>query len=103
MMSPAEVHDFIFGKTVQAINPDTMEVVAMITYNTDHTCRIEHLATKAVEAGVYGFTDAVYWTRYDAFRGGTTNNFALDSLAAGRAQAYYDDGRRAFLLVHTAT
>ena len=102
MMSPAEVHDFIFKKTVQAIDPETMKVVALITYNPDFTSRIEHLDTKATDAGVYGFTDAVYWTRYEAFRGGTTNNFALDSLAADRAQAYYDDGRRAFLLVHAA-
>ena len=101
MMSPAEVRDFIFKRTVQAIDPETMKVVALITYNTDFTCRIEHLDTKATDAGVYGFTDAVYWTTYETFRDGTTNNFALKEQGAGRAQAYYDDGRRAFLLVHT--
>jgi hypothetical protein len=102
MMTAAEVQAFIFGKTVQAIDPRTMNVIALITYNPDHTCRIEHIDTQAVDSGVYGFTDAVYWTRYDTFRDGTTNNFALENLGGGRAQAYYDDGRQAFLLVHKA-
>ncbi|MCR9176976.1 MAG: hypothetical protein NXI19_13350 [Alphaproteobacteria bacterium] len=101
MMSPDEVREFILGKTVQAIDPETMNVVALISYDPGDTCRIEHLDTKVVDAGVYGFTDAVYWTTYETFRDGTTNSFALEYLGPGRAQAYYDDGRRAFLLVHT--
>ncbi|MEQ8813900.1 MAG: hypothetical protein RLO51_14915 [Thalassobaculum sp.] len=99
MMTADELRRFIEGRTVRALDPETGAGVATVAYRPDGSCRLRHLAGGAVEDGRYGFDGPVYWTRYAAFRGGEVNRFTLTAVRPGRAQAWHDDGRRAYLLV----
>ncbi|MEQ8348538.1 MAG: hypothetical protein RIB84_29335 [Sneathiellaceae bacterium] len=98
-MTAAELRDFIFGRTVQARDPESGALVATVSYLADGTCRFARPGSDAVEQGVYGLAEREYWTRYTAFREGKPNSFYLVALAPDRAQAYHSDGRRAYLLV----
>ncbi len=100
MMTATEVRAFIAGRTVRAIDPATGQAVATVSYLPGGTCRIARADGTPPEDGVYGFSEHLYWTRYAAFRDGGTNSFYLVEQGPGRAQAWHDDGRRAFLLVH---
>lgn len=97
-MSAAELQAFIFGRVVDAFDPETGDQVATVSYLADGTCRFVRPGSVAVEQGSYGLADREYWTRYTAFRDGGRNSFYLVALAPGLAQAYHSDGRRAFLL-----
>lgn len=96
LMTADQVRSFIGGNVLQALDPVTGEVVATVTYDRDGTCRFT-FANGDTDEGHYGFVDHYYWTRYRRFRDGTENRFALEPLGAGRAQAWHDDGRRAFI------
>ena len=98
MMTADEVQSFIRGATVRAIDPETEQMVATVSYLPDGTCQMARRGATAVEPGLYGFSDGLYWTRYAEFRDGTTNSFYLVEVGPGLAQAYFADGRRAFLL-----
>lgn len=100
MMTATEVRAFIEGRTVRAIDPATGQHVATVSYGPDGSCRMQPTTGAPAEPGVYGFSGDLYWTRYAEFRGGETNRFTLVAEGPGRAQAWHDDGRRAYLLVH---
>lgn len=98
-MSAADVRRFIEGKTTLVFDPQTGEEVACVTYGPDGICRTR-FSNGQEDSGEYGFVDDCYWTRYKQFRGGGRNVFYLVSRGTGQAQAYFSDGRKAFLQVH---
>jgi len=98
-MSAAAVRLFIEGRTVLALDPQTNGVVATVHYGEDGGCSARFPDGDA-DTGQCGFIENRYWTRYSRFREGKRNEFFLVSQGSGRAQAYYADGRRAFLQVH---
>ena len=98
MMDATAVRHCIEGKTIPALDPDTEETVACITYRADRSCHVR-FADGTEDVGRYGFEDHYYWTQYNAFRGGTRNRFYLVDLGEGRAQAYHEDGRRAYIQI----
>lgn len=98
-MSAADVRRFIEGRTVLALDPLTRDLVATVRYDADGTCAAG-FPNGDGDTGQCGFVDDRYWTRYTRFRNGKRNEFFLVSTGAGQAQAYYADGRQAFLQVH---
>lgn len=96
-MSPSEVRAFIVGRAVSAADPATGVHSAIIEYRADGSCEAR-FAGGGIDAGEYGFVDHFYWTRYESFRGGLENRFALERVGEKTAQAHHDDGRLAFLL-----
>ncbi len=96
LMTAEQVRSFIGGRILQAVDPDSGEVVATVTYGPDGACTVA-FANGDTDEGSYGFVDHFYWTRYRRFRDGTENRFALEPLGTGKAQAWHDDGRRAFI------
>ncbi|MCR9136676.1 MAG: hypothetical protein NXI27_11810 [Alphaproteobacteria bacterium] len=101
-MSESAVRRFIEGKTVSALVPETGDLFGSVTYGPDGSCHAR-FADRTEDIGRYGFDGQTYWTRYKTARGGVTNHFFLIDLGEGRAQAYHDDGRRAYLLVSPVT
>lgn len=97
-LTAEEVHQFIAGRTVQSLDPETGELAATIAYREDGVC-VARFADGSTDDGQYGFVGDCYWTRYATFRNGTENRFYLIRLGPDRAQAYFDDGRRAFLQI----
>lgn len=95
-MNEAELHAYVYGKTLYAFEPDTLLDGANVTYNTDGTCTAV-LPDGTTDNGVYALEGDTYWTRYENFRDGTTNRFRLTLIGDEVAQAYYTDGRRAFV------
>lgn len=97
-LTPQQVRAFISGQTVQALDPESGELAATVTYGDGGMC-VARFADGRTDTGHYGFADDCYWTRYATFRDGTENRFYLVRLRPDRAQAYHDDGRRAYLQV----
>lgn len=97
MMAAADLERFIHGRTVAAIDPETGATFARVTYRPDGVCIVAHQGGR-LERGRYGFADGCYWTIYPTFRDGRKNSFYLTTEGPGRAQAWHDDGRRAYLL-----
>jgi hypothetical protein len=95
-MKAEEVRRFIEGKTIQAFDPDSKDLVATVDYRRDGTCAAR-FPTGESDTGRFGFIGDRYWTQYTRFRGGGRNEFYLVEVDTGRAQAFYADGRRAFL------
>lgn len=100
-MTAPEVRRFIEGRTLLAVDPETDALVATVDYNPDRTCAAR-FPDGDQDTGQYGFVENRYWTRYSRFRQGTRNEFFLVQLGADRAQAYYADGRPAFLQIYRA-
>jgi hypothetical protein len=90
------VKAFLMGHTIYSYNADTRLLGATITYQPDGTCTAE-MADGSQDKGVWGLKGDTYWTRYDRFRDGTTNAFYLIEIAPQVMQAYFDDGRTAFI------
>lgn len=95
-MDAAELQAFISGRTLFAYEPDTLARVAEVIYQPDGIC-LASFANGTKDNGIYGFSDAAYWTRYAKFRNGETNQFYLILVGPQIAQAYHADGRLAFL------
>ena len=95
-MSSEEAGAFLTDRTLQAIDPDTGQVVGQVTYSSNGTCLAEMVSGEN-SPGVWGLTDAGYWTQYETFRDGKRHAFTLVRVNDEAAQAYFDDGRRAFL------
>jgi hypothetical protein len=100
-MTAPEVRRFIEGRTLLAIDPATDELIATVDYNSDRTC-VARFPDGEKDTGQYGFVENRYWTRYSRFRQGMRNEFFLVPSGADRAQAYYADGRPAFLQIYRA-
>ncbi|APE45650.1 hypothetical protein BOO69_18990 (plasmid) [Sulfitobacter alexandrii] len=100
-MNSEEIQTFLKGRSVYGLDPDTHEVVACIDYGTDGTC-LCRFANGDTDKGVYGFEGDTYWTRYETFREGKRHAFRLERKGPGVAQAYFTDGRIAFLQSHDA-
>ncbi len=100
-LTAEQVRRFIEGQRVRSLDPDTGELAATITYRGDGTC-VAEFADGSTDEGRYGFAGDGYWTRYATFRDGTENRFYLVRLGPDRAQAHFDDGRRAFLQISPA-
>jgi len=97
-MNAAAVKRLLQGNTLIAIDPDSRELVATVTYERDGTCAASFPDGDS-DTGAYGFVENRYWTQYRRFRSGLRNEFYLVSLGPDRAQAYYADGRRAFVQI----
>lgn len=98
-MTSKDVHSFISGKTVYAFDPNTGAFVATLVYCADGTIEARFADAK-VDNGQYGFEGQLYWTRYENFRSGQKHAFHLQAVDDSTAQAFHDDGRKAFLLSH---
>ncbi|MEM1044541.1 MAG: hypothetical protein AAGL24_00265 [Pseudomonadota bacterium] len=98
MMDATAVRQFIEARTIPALDPDTGETVAWVTYRADRSCHVR-FTDGSEDVGRYGFEDHFYWTQYGSFRGGARNRFYLVDLGEGRAQAYHEDGRRAYIQI----
>jgi len=94
-----DVHRFIAGQTVYAFDPDSGVFVATLVYRIDGTIEARFADAKA-DNGQYGFEGQLYWTRYENFRSGQKHAFYLQAVDDSTAQAFHDDGRKAFLLSH---
>lgn len=101
MMTSQEVRIFLEGRDVYAFDPETRKAVACITYGTDGRCLCRFVSGET-DAGVYGFKDDSYWTRYETFRDGKTHVFRLEPQGPGVAQAWFEDGTKAFIQAHDA-
>ena len=95
-MSSQEAHAFLNDRTLHALDPDTREAVARVTYGGDGTCHAVMVSGESTP-GVWGLTDTGYWTQYERFRDGERHEFTLVLISDRVAQAYFADGRRAFL------
>lgn len=95
-MSTEEVQAFLTDRTLNAIDPESGDVVGYSIYRADGTCRVV-MASGEDSPGVWGLTDTGYWTQYERFRGGMRHEFTLVRVGDRIAQAYFADGRRAFL------
>lgn len=100
-MQAADVHAFIFGKVIYAIDPSNDDHVATLCYQTDGSCQLR-FENGALDRGTYGFAGQLYWTRYETFRAGEKHLFYLERRNPSLAQAYHEDGSKAFLLSHLA-
>lgn len=87
---------FLTDRLLYAVDPDTGAEVARVTYNSDGTCHAV-MAQGDDNPGVWGLTDTGYWTKYARFRDGMRHEFTLVRVNDEAAQAYFSDGRRAFL------
>lgn len=99
-MNANAVKSFLEGRSVYALDPQTRAVAACIDYGLDGRC-LARFVNGDTDAGVYGFEGDCYWTRYDTFRDGKRHVFRLESRGPGVAQAYFADGRIAFLQSHS--
>jgi hypothetical protein len=97
-MTAEDVRRFIEGQTTVVLDPITSEVVAIVSYELDGTCS-SRFPNGDTDTGRYGFDGDCYWTRYTRFRDGKRHSFFLVPMGVGRAQAYFFDGKRAFLQV----
>ena len=95
-MNDIDVRNFLQGQKLAAYDPDTLERVAIITYSVDGSCLAE-FSDGTKSAGQYGFVEDRYWTQYDSFRNGEQHEFRLQPLRPQVVQAYFADGRRAFV------
>lgn len=95
-MSSQEAGAFLTDRTLQAVDPDTGHVVGQVTYHSNGTCLAEMVSGED-SPGVWGLTDTGYWTRYETFRDGKRHAFTLVRVSDEAAQAYFADGRPAFL------
>lgn len=98
-MNADEVRRFIEGRRVLALDPDDDTLVATVEYHADGTCAARFPSGEA-DTGQFGFVEDRYWTQYTRFREGARNEFYLVPIAEGRAQAYFADGRVAFVQAH---
>ena len=96
MMTAEELRAFIEGATLNAFDARTGERAAVIRYDPDGRAHATFV-DGTEEEGLWGIEAATYWTRYERFRGGGTNAFRLQEIAPGIAQAWFVDGRRAFI------
>lgn len=99
MMDADEVRLFIEGRNVYIFEPESKAYHGVVHYGLDGRCAAR-FSDGATDVGVFGFDANRYWTRYDRFRGGQTHAFHLESLGPGIAQAYFADGKRAFIQAH---
>lgn len=100
-MDSTEIRDFLEGHDVYALNPDTRETAACITYGRDGRC-VAQFTDGQTDTGVWGIGEASYWTRYETFRDGKPHLFRLEARGPGVAQAYFADGTMALLQSHDA-
>jgi len=95
-MDKADVRTFLFGKTLFVYEPETLKNVAKVTYYPNGCCMA--LFTDGTEdTGQYGLSGETYWTQYERFRENQRHHFYLTLIEPEVAQAFYIDGRRAFL------
>lgn len=99
-MNAAAVKEFLEGRRVYALDPQTRVVVACVDYGAEGQCVVRFLRGDT-DTGVYGFEGGTYWTRYEKFRGGKKHSFRLKEQGPGVAQAYFTDGTVAFLQSHS--
>jgi len=100
MMQADDVRRFLEGQEIYVFEPDTRTLVAVVNYEKGGRCAFR-FSTGEADVGVYGFDGDAYWTRYEKFRNGETHSFNLKSLGPGIAQAYFIDGKKAFLQAQT--
>lgn len=91
-----EIGEFLVGRPTYAFDPASLKRVATVIYDPNGTCRF-WLEDGSKDAGLWGLVGDTYWTRYDAFRNGSKNVFYLKWVGPDVAQAYYEDGKPAFL------
>ncbi len=94
-----EVRRFISGQTVYSFHPATGELVATLYYQAGGKCNV-HFVNGDVDYGTYGFSNQLYWTRYENFRSGRKHEFYLEKVDRFSMQAYHEDGSKAYLLSH---
>lgn len=95
-LSKEDVKEFLFGQALHAFDPETNARVATVKYHEDGTCHLV-LEDGSSDEGLYGFQGDLYWTKYNRFRDGGLNRFFLQRIDDHTAQAYFEDGTRAFL------
>ena len=91
-----EVSAFLSGRTLLVIDPETRATLGKVTYNGDGTCHAV-MDGGQESPGNWGLTENGYWTQYTHFREGKRHAFTLVRVGGDMAQAYFADGRRAFL------
>lgn len=102
MMDAAQIVEFLSGRSIYGLDPQTRMVVACVDYGTDGTCRARFLDGET-DNGMWGVEGDTYWTQYTRFREGARHVFRLDPVGDGVAQAYFADGTIAFLQSHSET
>lgn len=95
-LTKAELQSFMVGQQLYAFDPMSLERVGHITYQTDGRCVVV-FEDGTADQGDYGLLEASYWTQYAKFRDGKRNEFYLLPLDLDVAQAFFADGRRAFV------
>ena len=99
MRDEASLFEFLTAHRISVFDPDTHAPVAQVTYRSDGTVAMRH-ADGREDCGQWGVDAGTYWTRYQNFRDGTLNRFYLEPIDEKTAQAFFSDGRRAFIQTH---
>lgn len=96
ILNAAEIKRFLMGRPMYAFEPTTRARVAVVEYEPNGVCATQFEAGNG-DNGIWGIDGDTYWTKYRVFRDGAKNVFYLQWVAPDVAQAYHEDGTRAFL------
>lgn len=96
VLSAAEATRFLTDKSVQVFDPETGRQVATARYEQSGLCEAMFIDGQT-DCGRWGQTQTGYWTQYSTFREGTRNAFVLVLITPDVAQAFHEDGSRAFI------
>ena len=96
MLDENSLFTFLTSQRIFVFDPETFEPVAQVTYGSDGSVEMRHFDGRE-EKGIWGIDGSTYWTRYEKFRDGRVNQFYLQPVDDETAQAFFSDGRRAYL------
>lgn len=97
-LTSSGVKAFVLGQTLDCFDPESGVLAATIEYFENGTCHAA-MADGTSDDGRYGFERELYWTQYRWFRNGSLNRFFLLEINHSTCQAYFEDGRKAFLQI----
>ena len=99
LLSGAQVSDFLTAGPIFVFEPDTLEPVAQVSYRQDGSVLMKTVDCQS-DVGAWGISANTYWTQYEKFRDGERYHFGLEYICDDTMQAYFSDGRRAYLQSH---
>ena len=100
-LSGPDILAFLTAGPIHVFDPDSLDPVAEVTYRTDGSVGMK-TTDGTTDAGAWGVTGDLYWTRYQRFRDGKRHEFYLEIVDDQTMQAHFGNGERAFLQSHKA-
>lgn len=99
MLDELNLTRFLTAQVIHVFDPDTFAPVAEVSYGRDGEVTMRH-ADGREDRGKWGIEKATYWTQYENFRDGGLNRFYVERVDPFTVQAFFLDGRRAFVQSH---